>query len=339
MGKRIVVAAHAHGAEMRNVFQEPLPSLLEGYRARWLPKEPAVKEKHPVGVGLNWSQVLEERAKPKASYFDDAQISMPVSSKTLSPSMVRSYAQQELSEMINSRAALKDELLGVLQTMHNHADTGQLLLANSALEQFKNLQSSLEACKVADCRAQLERDIEQLHQRHAQEQQALEHDWDAKFNAFAEKCSEITRQIEEQWIETEKSLDFNVQAELRPYVPSPAPNKSTVLSYCFDVITRYVPSPALFNMRRGLRTLVKMREYLEAHEYSPLVQKKEAAERTDWEVDLRRKIALTVRALMCLAPCFGGAVAHFSSSCTAKRSVKIASLQNFIKRGTTTGGA
>jgi hypothetical protein len=47
-------------------------------------------------------------------------------------------------------------------------------------------------------------------------------------------------------------------------------------------------------MRRGLRTLVKMREYLEAHNYSPLVQKKEAAERMEWEVELQRKIALTV---------------------------------------------
>lgn len=114
------------------------------------------------------------------------------------------------------------------------------MLANSALEQFKNLQSSLEACRVEECREQLRRDIDELHQRHVLEQEALEADWDAKFDAFAQKCSEITRQIEEQWIETEKSLDFNVQAELRPYVPS----------------------PALFNMRRGLRTLVKMREYI-----------------------------------------------------------------------------
>jgi hypothetical protein len=153
------------------------------------------------------------------------------------------------------------------------------LLANSALEQFKNLQSSLEACRVEECREQLRRDIDELHQRHVLEQEALEADWDAKFDAFAQKCSEITRQIEEQWIETEKSLDFNVQAELRPYVPS----------------------PALFNMRRGLRTLVKMREYLEAHNYSPLVQKKEVAERTEWEVELQRKIALTVRPC-CMLP-------------------------------------
>jgi hypothetical protein len=282
MGKRVVVAAHAHGAQMRSVFQEPLPSLLEGCKARWLQKDPVVKEKHPVGVGLNWSQVLEERAKPKASYFDDTtRMSMPASTKTLSPSMVRSYAQQELSEMLNSRAALKDELLGVLQTMHNHADTGQLLLANSALEQFKNLQSSLEACKVDECRVQLERDIDDLHERHVREQEELEHHWDAKFEAFAQKCSEITRQIEEQWNETEKSLDFNVQAELRPYVPS----------------------PALFNMRRGLRTLVKMREFLEAHNYSPLVQKKEASERTEWEVELQRKIALTVRLFCSIFVC------------------------------------
>jgi hypothetical protein len=48
-------------------------------------------------------------------------------------------------------------------------------------------------------------------------------------------------------------------------------------------------------MRWGLRTLVKMREFLEAHEYAPLVQKKELAERTIWAVELQRKIALTVR--------------------------------------------
>lgn len=36
------------------------------------------------------------------------------------------------------------------------------------------------------------------------------------------------------------------------------------------------------------------RRYLEAHNYSPLVQKKEAAERTEWEVELQRKISLTV---------------------------------------------
>jgi hypothetical protein len=48
-------------------------------------------------------------------------------------------------------------------------------------------------------------------------------------------------------------------------------------------------------MRRGLRTLIKMREFLEAHNYSPLVQKKEVSERTDWAVELQRKIALTVR--------------------------------------------
>jgi hypothetical protein len=210
--------------------------------------------------------------------------------KTLSPSMVRSYAQHELSEMIKSRAALKDELLGVLHTMHSHADTGQLLLANSALEQFRNLQTSLEACKVDECRAQLENDIEQLHIRHTQEQAALEHDWDDKFDAFAQKCSEITRQIEEQWIETEKSLDFNVQAELRPYALPASPQRV----YFCNTLRSYVPSPALFNMRRGLRTLVKMREYLEAHNYSPLVQKKEASERMEWEVELQRKIALTV---------------------------------------------
>jgi hypothetical protein len=38
-----------------------------------------------------------------------------------------------------------------------------------------------------------------------------------------------------------------------------------------------------------------MREFLEAHNYSPLVQKKEASERSEWEVELQRKIALTVR--------------------------------------------
>jgi hypothetical protein len=273
MGKRIVIAAHAHGAQVRSVFQEPLPGLLEGSRAQWLQKPPVHKGKHPVGVGLDWSQVLEERAKPKKTLFDAGPNAAPEFTKSLSPSMVRTYAQQELSEMINSRAALKDELLGVLHTMHKHADTGQLLLANAALEQFKQLQGSLEACKVAECRQQLEQDIEELHKRQEREQDALERDWDAKFAAFADKCSEITREIEEKWIETEKSLDFNVQAELRPYVPS----------------------PALFNMRRGLRTLVKMREFLEAHEYSPLVQKKEVAERTIWAVELERKIALTVR--------------------------------------------
>ena len=273
MGKRIVVAAHAHGAQLRSVFQEPLPGLLEGSKAHWLQKEALHKEKHPVGVGLDWSQVLEERAKPKKKLFDAGPNAAPEFTKSLSPSMVRAYAQQELAEMLNSRAALKDELLGVLQTMHKHADTGQLLLANSALEQFKKLQSSLEECKVAECRQQLEQDIEELHKRQQREQQALEHDWDAKFAAFADKCSEITREIEEKWIETEKSLDFDVQAELRPYVPS----------------------PALFNMRRGLRTLIKMREFLEAHNYSPLVQKKEVSERTDWAVELQRKIALTVR--------------------------------------------
>ena len=88
-----------------------------------------------------------------------------------------------------------------------------------------------------------------------------------------ERKKESTKKIEEKWIETEKSLDFDVQAELRPYVPS----------------------PALFNMRRGLRTLIKMREFLEAHNYSPLVQKNEVSERTDWAVELQRKIALTVR--------------------------------------------
>jgi hypothetical protein len=228
MGKRIVVAAHAHGAQTRSVFQEPLPSLLEGSKAHWLQKDAVARDKHPVGVGLNWSQVLEERAKPKASYFDDSRAAaQPV--KTLSPSMVRSYAQAELSEMIKSRSALKDELLGVLHTMHSHADTGQLLLANSALEQFRNLQTSLEACKVEECRAQLESDIEQLHRRHTQEQAALEHDWDEKFDAFAQKCSEITRQIEEQWMETEKSLDFNVQAELRPYALLASPSASVFL--------------------------------------------------------------------------------------------------------------
>jgi hypothetical protein len=70
-------------------------------------QEPAAKEKHPVGVGLNWSQVLqmrlhlpcvklshlaqvlEERSKPKASYFDsDRNVVAPA--KTLSPSMVSS---------------------------------------------------------------------------------------------------------------------------------------------------------------------------------------------------------------------------------------------------------
>ena len=121
--------------------------------------------------------------------------------------------------MISNRAALKDELLGVLQSMHNHADTGQLLLANSALEQFKSLQSSLEECRVQECRAQLQRDIDDLHARHSQQQRELEDDWNAKFDAFAQKCGDITRQIEEQWIETEKSLDFNVQAELKPCAP------------------------------------------------------------------------------------------------------------------------
>ena len=292
MGKRIVVAAHAHGEQVRSVFQEPLPSLLEGSRAHWLQKQPAHKDKHPVGVGLNWSEVLEERAKPKKLVVDTGRNVVPEFTKTLSPSMVRTYAQQELSEMINSRAALKDELLGVLQTMHKHADTGQLLLANSALEQFKKLQVSLEECKVAECRQQLERDIEELHLRQQREQHALETDWDAKFAAFTDKCSVITREIEEIWIETEKSLDFNVQAELRPYVPS----------------------PALFNMRRGLRTLIKMREYLEANEYSPLVQKKEVAERTDWAVELQRKIALTVRVHCVYFIIVYGINAHFTAA-------------------------
>lgn len=90
MGKRIVVAAHLHGAPTRSVFQEPLPSLLEGCKARWLQKEPVTKDKHPVGVGLNWSQVLEERAKPKASYFDSDRNVVPAA-KALSPSMVRPF--------------------------------------------------------------------------------------------------------------------------------------------------------------------------------------------------------------------------------------------------------
>jgi hypothetical protein len=62
----------------RSVFQEPLPSLLEGSKAHWLQKDAVAREKHPVGVGLNWSQVLEERAKPKASYFDDSRVAAQV---------------------------------------------------------------------------------------------------------------------------------------------------------------------------------------------------------------------------------------------------------------------
>lgn len=85
MGKRIVVASHAQG---HSVMQEMLPGLLEGRKARWVQKEAQSRDKHPVGVGLNWSQVLEERTKPKASYFDSDCGVAPLP-KTLSPSMVQ----------------------------------------------------------------------------------------------------------------------------------------------------------------------------------------------------------------------------------------------------------
>ena len=92
-----------------------------------------------------------------------------------------------------------------------------------------------------------------------------------------------------------------------------------------------------------------MREYLEAHNYSPLVQKKEASERMEWEVELQRKIALTVstggativalRRFACFGLLLEPTFANVLSSCIARKSAKTASLQSCGRRGTTHAAA